>query len=209
MQYEALRIDTIYALIDPRNGAIRYVGYTRTALGKRLSQHVRQARFRKAQGGNYRAINWISSLTQIGLHPVIIPLETFVSDWAERERFWINLLRTMRNDLTNTRNGGGGGPKSALSTTRGRSLTPATRRKLSDAAKARYANLNERMKASRWMAERVVTEETKTKLRKTHCPQGHKYTEANTVRYIGATGKECRTCRRERSRNYNRASRGS
>ncbi len=33
---------------------------------------------------------------------------------------------------------------------------------------------------------------------KTHCPQGHEYTDANTYRYGGKAGRRCRTCVRER-----------
>jgi hypothetical protein len=36
---------------------------------------------------------------------------------------------------------------------------------------------------------------------KTHCPQGHEYTENNT-RTSGAGGRMCITCLRERKRKY-------
>jgi hypothetical protein len=35
------------------------------------------------------------------------------------------------------------------------------------------------------------------KLGRTHCPQGHEYTEANTYWWHGS--RVCRTCKRERS----------
>ena len=36
--------------------------------------------------------------------------------------------------------------------------------------------------------------------RKTHCPQGHEYTEANTYRSGRGTERQCRRCRQEKSR---------
>lgn len=41
--------------------------------------------------------------------------------------------------------------------------------------------------------------------RKTHCPQGHPYTQDNTYTYHGS--RQCMTCRTERDRNRARASR--
>lgn len=44
--------------------------------------------------------------------------------------------------------------------------------------------------------------------RRTHCPLGHAYTEANTYRPAGrADRRACRTCRRERSRAHKTATR--
>jgi hypothetical protein len=40
---------------------------------------------------------------------------------------------------------------------------------------------------------------------KTHCPQGHAYDEANTIRYRGS--RFCRACKRERAREYARKKR--
>jgi hypothetical protein len=38
------------------------------------------------------------------------------------------------------------------------------------------------------------------RLRRTHCPKGHPYDEANTYRWSGNGNRQCRTCRRERHR---------
>ena len=42
--------------------------------------------------------------------------------------------------------------------------------------------------------------------RKTHCPHGHEYTPANTV-YGGHGERNCRTCRNDRARKYQRLKR--
>lgn len=41
---------------------------------------------------------------------------------------------------------------------------------------------------------------TQVNARKTHCPQGHPYDEANTYRYRRTNGRSCRACDRERQR---------
>lgn len=38
--------------------------------------------------------------------------------------------------------------------------------------------------------------------RKTHCPQGHQYTEDNLVRYDGVKGRKCLECARKRTREF-------
>jgi hypothetical protein len=46
---------------------------------------------------------------------------------------------------------------------------------------------------------------------RTHCPQGHPYDEANTLRYVhdGRTDRKCRTCARDRDRDYYRRTKSS
>lgn len=71
---------SIYGLIDPRTGAVRYVGKAYDA-AKRLQTHVRDSRRR-----NSPVHCWIRKLAESGLRPQIKVLETVAGDWREVER---------------------------------------------------------------------------------------------------------------------------
>lgn len=58
----------VYALRDPRDKAVRYVGQTTTNLSLRLSGHV--------TGGSRRVSAWVKELEACGLKPEIVPLHT-------------------------------------------------------------------------------------------------------------------------------------
>lgn len=124
----------IYGLLDPRSGAVRYVGVTKN-LRKRLYGHLRA----NTENGFKRA--WISELAAINLKPEMIVIEG-VSDkeWRDREIFWIAYYRE-RGELLNVMDGG----------ERGYDVTEAIRRvlsrahkgiKLSDAAKQKLSIAN-------------------------------------------------------------------
>jgi len=96
---------TIYALIDPRDGRVRYVGKTIQGVEKRLSQHKATA----GRLGHQWCARWIKSLDDRGLSPEITTL--FVvegGDWAMWERFWIKWFRSIEPKLTNICDGGEG-----------------------------------------------------------------------------------------------------
>lgn len=92
-------VATIYALMDPRNDAIRYVGRTTQGLRARLSGHLSGGPF------NGRArFDWIRGLAALGLCPKIVPLDVIAgseSDWVEAEKRWISKLRAEGVDLLN------------------------------------------------------------------------------------------------------------
>jgi len=95
----------IYVLRDPRNNAVRYVGFTQKTLSKRLSGHVSQR-----NGKNHRA-HWIKQLYDLGLRPIIQPIFTWDDPgikWQLVERNWIKELRAIGWKLTNTTDGGEG-----------------------------------------------------------------------------------------------------
>jgi hypothetical protein len=58
---------TIYHLIDPRDGGVRYVGKTRGSLRRRLSQHLRRGR-RRHDGWR----RWLAELAALGQVPAIV-----------------------------------------------------------------------------------------------------------------------------------------
>lgn len=79
-----IKTGSIYALIDPRDRSVRYVGQTIVALQKRLSDHL-------SAPTNSKMRSWLGELKSAGLRPDIILLETASIDRLdERERAWLN-----------------------------------------------------------------------------------------------------------------------
>ena len=62
---------TIYALIDPRTGGVRYVGQTIKPLSSRLVGHMREA---QQQPASSLKTHWIAELVSYSLKPFIRPL---------------------------------------------------------------------------------------------------------------------------------------
>jgi hypothetical protein len=91
----------IYALCDPRDGAIRYVGKTNN-LARRLKNHRNEKK-------EFHKSHWLKLLTSLQLNPIIRILEeTCESCWRDRERWWIKHCREIGCDLTNHTDGGDG-----------------------------------------------------------------------------------------------------
>lgn len=95
----------VYALLHPLTLETRYVGITRSAVARRLHDHIRQAK----RQSTHKA-RWICSLLECGLKPVIEILEDSVPSelLAEAEIAWIASLRTSGFRLTNATDGGDG-----------------------------------------------------------------------------------------------------
>ena len=89
---------TVYALIDPRDDSIRYIGMTHNP-DQRLKEHLRGG------GGNPPKRIWINELRQLGLVPTIQPIEKGLSLPAalERESFLIQHYHNAGNVLVNLR----------------------------------------------------------------------------------------------------------
>lgn len=87
----------IYALRDPRNNEVRYVGQTKYEK-KRYKQHI--------QGfdeDNIPKQRWIDELKELGLLPIYEVQESGVA-WSsrfEREAYWINHYLDLGHRLTN------------------------------------------------------------------------------------------------------------
>jgi DNA-binding NarL/FixJ family response regulator len=94
----------IYKLIDPRNNQIRYIGKTHESLSSRLSKHISYSL------RNHRKThkeNWILLLLGLGFRPIIETIEeTTISEWEEREKFWISFYNKNNCELTNLTEGG-------------------------------------------------------------------------------------------------------
>lgn len=90
---------SIYGLIDPRDGSIRYVGKANDP-GKRLKGHLRECRRR-----NTPVYAWIRKLVGLGMSPGLRVLEADCEDWKEAER---RIIAEMREGgrLLNVADGG-------------------------------------------------------------------------------------------------------
>jgi hypothetical protein len=76
----------IYALLDPRDEQVRYVGLTGRSVAVRLAQHMTQCR--RMRTPTHR---WIAGLYAEGGEPITQLLEE--TDDPLRERWWISQLR--------------------------------------------------------------------------------------------------------------------
>lgn len=91
----------IYALSDPGDGLVRYVGWTRGSLESRLRSHLKNPTNAKMSG-------WLLAVISAGQFPVISAL-CFApkggSRWQFEERRWIAWFRE-RGELLNVQRGG-------------------------------------------------------------------------------------------------------
>ena len=95
---------TVYLLIDPRDGEIRYVGASKLGVG-RLSAHIQESYLGISASGRTKAA-WIHEVLMAGYTPIAEPLIICESkDEMERlEQVWINRLRLAGCNLTNRKN---------------------------------------------------------------------------------------------------------
>lgn len=140
---------TVYGLIDPRNGELRYVGKTKLSPEARLQKHIGDSVRRRTHRDN-----WIRSVIADGLRPEAFAIERHETEGAAfgAERDLISYFRYVGCRLTNLTNGGEGvsgrvvtedtrrrlsalfrGRATAKTTTRGRTMSLEARRKMSAA----------------------------------------------------------------------------
>jgi group I intron endonuclease len=145
----------IYALCDPRDGQVRYIGKA-DDIDRRYKAHLHE------QNGTHKR-RWIRLLLDVGLAPEIVIIEEVADgvSWKERERYWIAKYRADGARLVNMTDGGDDPPditgikRSAETLERmracniGRKHTPETRQKLSDLkrGKKQPAGFAEKMRA--------------------------------------------------------------
>lgn len=87
---------TVYLLIDPRDGEIRYVGCS-MRLRERYWGHISDGRFAIRnpdwRGGSTPKAQWIKELLQLGLMPIMEPLvKTRSWDYRFLEEGWIRRI---------------------------------------------------------------------------------------------------------------------
>ena len=183
----------IYALIDPRDSRIRYIGKS-TNPKKRLGVHLRDS-------GNCHRVAWIQSLLKVGMVPQLAIMEEVAADadWQERERFWIQMHRSAGCDLTNGTDGGDGGDtgnglperrRINSESLKGRVFTEEHRRRLSEAGRGRRLSEASLAKMAEAKRGHTLTEEHRRKIGlagkgKPQSPlQKQRLMEANTGRLL-------------------------
>lgn len=105
----------IYALVDPRNGEIRYIG--KSSIG--MKRPARHAHPRGLKESNYKA-RWVRQLVAEGLsyHVRVLYQAPVKVGLDEAECFWIRELRERGCRLTNSTSGGDGGTRECSMQTR-------------------------------------------------------------------------------------------
>lgn len=94
---------TIYSLAHPQTGEVRYVGITKKDIKLRLIGHIYESK----KGGTTRKCNWIKSLLNNGLRPIIEAIDiVHESEWEYWEIYWIEQFRQWNFRLTNHHHGG-------------------------------------------------------------------------------------------------------
>jgi hypothetical protein len=90
----------IYALVDPRDDQIRYIGKTEKRIAQRLREHIE----RPVNSGTRE---WIGELQRLGLEPGIEPITCCGERyWEGQECFWIRFARIRGARLLNRDPGG-------------------------------------------------------------------------------------------------------
>jgi DNA-binding XRE family transcriptional regulator len=97
----------IYALTDPRDNEVRYVGFTTKPLSERLRRHVNDTGQKK-----WYVSNWLRQLKALNLRPTVSALEAGEGSdtWQAAEAKWIAEFRRQGARLTNATTGGEGCP---------------------------------------------------------------------------------------------------
>lgn len=144
----------IYTLRHPETHQIHYVGKT-NALRMRRKNHE------KPSGRSTRVGEWVKSLRQAGMRPVMEAIEEVIlpTDWHERERYWIDYYRALSCDLLNVATGGGG----CVTHT----VAESTRERLRRAFKGRPIPPEQRAQISKSLTGKKQSPETAAKRRAT------------------------------------------
>jgi hypothetical protein len=142
----------IYALVDPENGDIRYIGKS-IRPEKRLQNHMNEV-------SNCHRSHWLQSLKKQGAKPDLLILEEIRGDWPwqHSERYWIARGRREGWLLTNNTSGGDGVPD----------LPPETRAKLRAAWTGRKHSPESKAKMSASLTGRVHSDATKKSMSDAH-----------------------------------------
>ena len=91
----------IYALKDPRDYQIKYIGKT-VDIDRRRKEHSQIHRNKKS-----RKNSWIAHLVKNSMQPIMEILEECEeSKWIEREKYWIRYYKELGFDLKNMTLGG-------------------------------------------------------------------------------------------------------
>lgn len=157
---------SIYVLKDPVSGEVRYVGKTSTTLEARLKSHLGYT------AKNHRSF-WLNSLKIKNLKPTIELIEKCtITDWQEREIYWIQYYKDSGAKLTNSTSGGLGAYQlipekrnKVIAANKGKKLSEEHKRKISEANKGKVVSDDTRKKQSISRKNRLpATQETRIKI---------------------------------------------
>ena len=114
----------IYALVDPRDQRVRYVGKSNDP-ERRLTRHY------KVATKHLPVARWIAKLRRDGLRPIVRTImQVPGANWQTWERHWIAAFRWAGEELLNITDGSDGWPS-------GKPQLPETRRRISQSLRGR------------------------------------------------------------------------
>lgn len=147
---------SIYVLIDPRDGEIRYVGMTGKTLETRLRGRLKDTRCR----GHRR--HWLDQLKRMGMTPTIQLIQEVPTDFGgQAEVYWISYFRAVGCNLVNGTDGGEGGHLGVkMSEETKEKLRQATIRQFQDPEARRQVSLVHKGKTISPLHKRVVSAAT-------------------------------------------------
>jgi hypothetical protein len=168
---------TIYAMVDPRTGLIRYIGKTIHSLRHRRSAHIHDAR----SGKNGHRCKWIRSLLFSGLRPTIIEIESCSGNGFAEEIFHIRLAKKDGIKLVNDTDGGEG--------CLGLRHSAKTKEKLSRIGRGRPHSAEHKKNISEGLVGRMVGDSMRRKISAKHNlpdswfqnPKPHEYLEKLSI----------------------------
>lgn len=169
----------VYALVDPRNNEVRYIGKSGSGM-KRVRMHMCPSSL--ARGRTYKD-KWLRELIASGYHPLVRTIAVCADkkDLSKAEILWIAYARSLGWRLTNLTSGGEGSfglvksPETRAkiaNANRGRKHTPEAVTRMREAKKDHVISPETRAKmvASR-KANYVISDETRNKMSEAHKKQ--------------------------------------
>jgi group I intron endonuclease len=151
----------IYALTDPEDGRVRYVGQS-VQVFTRFNQHLQAA----SKGASGRVYNWIRALAKFEKEPMLVILQVCrVASADALERKWVRKFRS--SDLTNLTDGGSGNAgyrhteetkKKIGDAHRGKLVSSATREKISESQKGKKLSAEHSAILQAYARDREVTD---------------------------------------------------
>ncbi len=123
----------IYALVDPRNNRVRYIGKSDDPQ-KRLLEHYKET---ISKNHNPYMTRWLNKLSRMSLEPEVMVVDEVPKHcWPKYEKAWIRSMKAAYGkQIINIHEGGTGGD-----TMSGRKHSLETRQKMSNVARENRSN---------------------------------------------------------------------
>jgi uncharacterized protein YeaC (DUF1315 family) len=210
-----MRLVSLYELLDPRDGRVRYVGQTAYLLTHRLNAHLVEARSSKGHNPKNR---WVRKLDRLGLRPIIHPV--VLAEPEEVDEIEVAVIRSLRLHgvkMLNTTEGGRcprghkltaehrekslaalrsfwarPGAREEHSEKMRRAMTdPVTRAKIAEAARVRRLSAESCARISASLTGRTLSPETRVRMsaaavRRVATPESRQRISATLKKYFSA-----------------------